>query len=217
MTFQSIFFIFLYYNHMVHLTMREIMSTGKFIIILILGLLIAPIQAQTGLGVAGTLNYPAFFSSDLYNSRFGIGGGYELFARHKILEIGPGLVFNARYNYRRYFNSIRLPFTATTNFNFTYLSISILSPLKRSDTITVYGGGGVSMATITAARDFLRVTEVCLLPDIISGVELYFSKNYNIFGEICFQYGQVRVSHDNIPLTGLRFSIGATMFLSAEE
>ena len=73
------------------------------------------------------------------------------------------------------------------------------------------------MATITAARDFLRVTEVGLLPDIFTGIEWYPGKYYNLFGEISFQYGQVHVGQDNIPLTGLRFSIGATMFFIADE
>jgi len=174
-------------------------------------------QGQTGLGVAGTLNYPGFSASDRYNSRFGMGGGYEFFARHKIVEISPGIEFHARYNYRKYYNSIRLPYTTTTDFNFTYLSISILSPLKRIKNITIYGGVGADMVTITAARDFLRVTEVGLLPDIFTGIEWYPSKNYNLFGEICFQYGQVRVGQDNVPLTGLRFSLGATMFFMADE
>ena len=76
------------------------------------------------------------------------------------------------------------------------------------------------MATISSTVNsyyFKKVAEVSLLPDLISGVEWYPGKNYNIFAEICFQYGQVRVSHDLIPLNGLRFSLGATMFLIAEE
>ncbi len=196
------------------------MFLGKFTIIVMLGLLITPLRSQTGLGVAGTLYYPGFFSSELNNSRFGLGGGYELFARHKLLEINPDIVLQARYNYRKFYDKINLPATGTTSFNFTYLSISILSPIKQYDTVTIYGGAGISMATITSTVNsyyFKKVAEVSLLPDLISGVEWYPGKNYNIFAEICFQYGQVRVSHDLIPLSGLRFSLGATMFLIAEE
>jgi hypothetical protein len=198
--------------------MKVILVQGIFFTIsFVLVVLISTTRGQTGIGVTGTMYYPGFFASEVFHSRFGIGGGYEFFARHKILEIDPALEFHARYNYRRYYDSIRLPYTATTNFNFTYLSIAVLSPLKQFKRITLYGGGGVNMATITAARDFLQVTEVCLLPDIISGIELNLSRNYNLFGEICFQFGQVRVGQDNIPLTGLRFSLGATMFFIADE
>jgi hypothetical protein len=205
---------------MVDFTMKELMPNGKSIIILIIGLLIIPIQAQTGLGGAGTLYYPGFYNSDLHNSRFGLGGGFEIFARHKLFEIKPDIVLHARYNYRRYYDRINLPSAGTTNFNFTYLSISVLFPLIRFNAVTFYGGGGFNMATITSSSSgyyFNKVAEASLLPDIFSGVEWYLGKNYNVFAEICFQYGQVRVNHDLIPLTGLRFSLGATMFLIAEE
>ena len=185
-----------------------------------LGLLITPLRSQTGLGVAGTIYYPGFFASDLNHSRFGLGGGYEIFARHKLFEINPDIVLQARYNYRKYYDKINLPATGTTSFNFTYLSVSILTPIKQYASATIYSGAGISMATITSTVNsyyFKKVAEVSLLPDLISGVEWYPGKNYNIFAEICFQYGQVRVSHDLIPLSGLRFSLGATMFLIAEE
>jgi hypothetical protein len=96
----------------------------------------------------------------------------------------------------------------------------VLFPLKHYDAFTVYGGGGVSMATINSSVNsyyFKKVAEVSLIPDLISGIEWYPGKNYNIFVELSFQYGQVRVNHDLVPLSGLHFSVGATMFLIAEE
>jgi hypothetical protein len=185
--------------------------------ILVLGLLVSLIQGQTGIGAAGTLNYPGLSASDLYHSRFGAGGGYEFFARHKLIQFSPDILFHARYSYRRYYNAVNLPYTSTTRFDFTYLSISVLCPVKQSGDIVLYGGGGLNLATINGGRDYLKVTNVSLIPDIISGAELYLSKNYNIFSEVSFQFGSVPVRADVIPLNGLRFSIGVTMFLINEE
>jgi len=184
---------------------------------LVLGVLISAVQGQTGLGAAGTLNYPGLAASDLNHSRFGLGGGYEFFARHKLIQLSPGILFHARYSYRRFYNAIALPYTATTPFNFSYLSISVLAPLKQFNTIIVYAGGAANLVTINGGRDFLKVTEVSLIPDISTGVELYLSKNYNIFSEVSMQFGSVPVRDDIIPLTGLRFSLGVTMFLLSEE
>jgi len=172
---------------------------------------------QTGLGVTGTLNYPGFVPSDLYNSRFGLGGGYEFFARHNLIQFGSAIFFHARYNYRKYLNDINLPFTAATRFYFTYLSVSVLCDVKRSNNFNIYTGGGVNLVTINAARDFLKVTETSLIPEVLSGVELYLSKNYNIFAECAVQFGSVPVRDDRIPLTGVRFAIGATMFFIEAE
>lgn len=183
------------------------------VIIILLLLTVVSGLSQTGLGITGTLNYPGFAESDLYHSHFGLGGGYEFFARHQLIRAGDSFTLHARYNYRKYVNDINLPFTATTRFYFTYLSVSVLYDIKRIKSFNIYCGGGLNLATINAARDFLKVTETGLIPEVLSGVEFYLSKNYNVFFEGTIQFGSVNVRNDRIPLTGVRISIGVTMFL----
>jgi hypothetical protein len=102
-------------------------------------------------------------------------------------------------------------------FKFNSLSIDLFIDLVNSDKFVLYSGLGVSLVSVNAEKDFLKITETEFIPEILVGGELLLSQNYNLFTEFSFQFGSVEnVNNETIPLTGFRIVVGATMFLISE-
>jgi opacity protein-like surface antigen len=170
---------------------------------------------QVGIGIScGTL-YPGLISSDQSGSRFEAGWGYEIFFRHDIAQIADSLFITGRYSYRNYSNQIELPNVLDTWFKFKYLTVNGLVDFYNLDPIFFYAGIGLSLVSINAEKDLLRVTETEFIPEILLGCEWLISRHYNFFAEISMQYGAVNnVLDEKISLTGFRLILGATMFLT---
>jgi len=174
-------------------------------------------QAQIGLGVSAGMLNPGLNKSEISESQFDPGWGYEIFIRHNLVQIGDSLMLKARWSYRHYKTTIELPNVLEIWFKFNYLTLDIFIDLLKSETLSLYGGLGGSLVSINAEKDFLKVTKTEFIPEILLGGELILSQNYNLFTEFSFQFGSVKDVYDeSIPLTGFRIVVGATMFLISE-
>jgi hypothetical protein len=171
-------------------------------------------EAQVGIGAGGGLYYPGLTESNVFNSRFGTGAGYQLFARHRLISISDTVDLHARYSYQHYFSDIDLPFTRKTRFTFDYLCISVFIDMLELYQLNVTGGAGIALVSITASKDFLLVTETALVPQILIGLEKELGTDFNIYSDFIMQFGSVRVRQDILSITGFKAIIGFTMFIS---
>jgi len=190
--------------------MKKQLIIASFILILV-----ANVSAKFGIGAAGGIIYPGFSKSDLYGSQFGVGFGYEFFIRHKLLKISDNFIMDARYSYKNYKDDINLANSETSRFNFTYLTIGITADYYHFADFILYAGGGASLVTAHATRDYLKdVTATLMMPEISTGIEWNLSTNYNLYSQIDFQFGAISSGDDNIYLHGFRITVGGTMFLA---
>ena len=186
-----------------------------FIIIVLLTISYNFSRAQFGIGASGGLLHPGFLEAEPSGSKFKAEWGYELFVRHDLIQIDESFSIQGRYAYRHFTNKIKLPNLLDTWFRFNYLTVDLLATFKRFDDISLYTGLGVSLLTINADKDWLNFTGTLFLPEIILGSEWMLSLHYNLFSEISMQFGSIKdVNRESIPITGVRFIIGATMFLT---
>lgn len=176
---------------------------------------ITPVLAQVGIGAGGGMNYPGFTSSDLHNSQFTIGAGYDFFIRHRLIKITDEIQLNAKYSVSNYFSDIDLARAGNTRYNFSYLSVEVISPFKSLKPFTFIGGAGIHLVNVSAVQKYTEDTnESMIIPSVIVGGEYWFNKNYNIFAHLNFQFGEFEDNGQKLPVYGLRFQVGATMFLT---
>ena len=171
--------------------------------------------SQVGIGAGGGLNYPGLSSSDNGNSKFNIGAGWDVFVRHRIIKINEDITFHARYSVSNYFSDIELVSIGNTRYYFSYLSVEILTPIKKINSFSIVGGAGINLISVTAVQKYTENTnESLFIPSVLIGAEYWLNQNYNIFGNINFQFGEFEDNEQNLPVNGLRFQVGATMFLT---
>ncbi len=174
-------------------------------------------RAQFGLGASAGMLHPGLNNSDVTDSQFDPGWGYDFFIRHNLAQIGDSLMLKARWSYRHYKTTIELPNVLEIWFKFNYLTLDLFMDLVKSEKFTLYSGLGGSLVSVNAEKDFLKVTKTEFVPEILLGGELLLSQNYNLFAECSFQFGSIgNVYDETIPMNGLRIVFGATMFLVSE-
>jgi hypothetical protein len=175
-------------------------------------------RAQLGLGASAGMLYPGFAKSDVSESQFDLGWGYEFFIRHNLVQLSDSLMLKARWSYRHYKNTIELPNVLEIWFKFNYLTLDLFIDLVRSENFTLYSGLGGSLVSISAEKDFLQVSATEFVPEILLGGEYNLSDYYNLFIESSFQFGSISDVHgESLPIHGIRVVLGATMFLKSEE
>ena len=170
--------------------------------------------SQVGIGAGGGLNYPGISSSDLANSKFKIGAGWDVFVRHKLIKFSENYTLHAKYTVSNYFSDIELVRVGNTRFNFSYLSVELLLPFKIIESFKIIGGAGLNLITATAVQRYFESNESLLLPSVMIGTEYWFNKNYNLFGNLNFQFGEFEDNGQDLPVHGFRFQVGVTMFLT---
>ena len=189
----------------------------NLIIIVFLILALSTVSyAQIGLGASAGMLNPGLIKSEVTESQFDPGWGYEFFIRHNLVQIGDSLLVKARWSYRHYKTTIELPYVLEIWFKFNYLTLDLFIDLVRSEKFVLYSGLGGSLVSVTAEKDFFEVTETEFVPEILLGGELLLSQNYSLFTECSFQFGSVKTEYDEISMTGFRIVLGATMFLISE-
>jgi len=174
--------------------------------------------AQLGLGASAGMLNPGLGKSENSQSQFDPGWGYEFFIRHNLAQISDSLMLKARWSYRHYKSTIELPNVLEIWFKFNYLTFDVFVDLLRSENINLYSGLGGSLVSISAEKDFLKVSETEFVPEILLGGEYILSPYYILFIESSFQFGSINdVEGQSIPMHGFRIVFGATMFLKSEE
>ena len=170
--------------------------------------------SQVGIGAGGGLIHPGMSSSDLAGSTFGIGAGWDVFVRHRLIKLNKNYTLHAKYSVSNYFSDINLARVGSTRFKFNYLSIELLLPKKIVESINIIGGAGIHIVTATAIQRYFESNETMFLPTIKIGTEYWFNKNYNLFADFNFQFGEFNDNGQNLSVNGLRFQVGATMFFT---
>jgi len=187
----------------------------QLIITVLFCMLVGSGWARFGIGAAGGIIYPGFSKSDIFESQFGVGYGYEFFIRHQLLKVSDNFILDARYSYKNYRADINLANSFTSRFNFTYLTIGITADYYHFSDFALYAGGGVGLVTAHATRAYVQdVTETLMMPDVSAGIDWNLSTNYNLFSQLDFQFGVINSGDDNIYLHGFRIIVGGTMFLT---
>jgi len=174
-------------------------------------------ESRIGFAVGGGAIYPGFQQSSVFGSRFGTGAGFEIFVRHGLMELSPERTLQARYMVRSYFSDTELPFVEDIRFTFAYFSVDIFTQVLKLGTWPLYAGGGASLVNVSGAKDFTDITESILMPEVFVGIEWPVDNSFNLFGEVLIQFGEFNSDRDVLPVTGMRFMIGGTMFLSQVE
>ena len=191
----------------------------KLILVITLLLIFSTFSyAQLGLGASAGMLHPGMGKSEVSQSQFDLGWGYEFFIRHNLVQISDSLMLKARWSYRHYKTTIELPNVLEIWFKFNYLTIDVIVDLVRSEDFNLYSGLGGSLVSILAEKDFLDVNETEFVPEILLGGEYNLSPYYTLFIESSFQYGSISdVDGQSIPMYGFRIVLGAAMFLKSEE
>jgi len=191
---------------------------NKLMIIVVYSLIWTTVgTAQIGLGASAGMLHPGLIKSEVSETQFDPGWGYELFIRHNLVQIADSLMLKARWSYRHYKTTIELPYVLEIWFKFNYLTLDLIIDLVKSEKFALYSGLGGSLVSVNAEKDFLKITETEFVPELLVGGELLLSRNYNLFTEFSFQFGSIKnVYEETISMTGFRIVIGATMFLISE-
>ena len=192
--------------------------TKKLITVILIIIFVQSAKAQFGLGATGGLLNPGLMKSDSSVSQFNTGWGYELFFTHNVIKIADTLQLKARWSYRQYINEIELPYILDTWFTFKHLTINFLVDIYRFNDFALYAGLGASLVSVRANKDFFDYSDTIFVPELDLGLKWILSQHYNLFSELSFQYGNLNdVFEEDIPVTGIRFVIGAVMYLSEEK
>jgi hypothetical protein len=180
---------------------------------------VGALEAKTGIAASGGLLYPGFFKSDRYGYRFRIGPGFDITLRHHLFKFSPTFKIDSRYSIRNYFCDVNLH-DGSARFQFAYLSIDLTTTFSTISHWQFYGGGGLSLTTISGERFYTRdsVTDTVIMPELLTGAEFLFGENFNIYLEMQLQYGSISIEEDRdrIPVHGVKISLGGTMFLTSE-
>jgi len=191
----------------------------KHIITIALILLVSvSARAEVGFGAGGGVFYPGFQPSSQYGSRFGVGFGFDIMARHTLIQIDSLNVIDARYAYRSYYSDIDLPANSVTRFRFNYLAIGLTWDAFRIAGYQIYIGATAALVTAKAQQQYVDdVTESLMIPEILTGVEWEINTNFNLFAELGFQFGSIDITSDILSISGIRLMIGGTMFLTTQD
>jgi hypothetical protein len=192
--------------------MKKILLTA-----IMITLMTTEIYAQLGIGASAGMLNPGMKKSDVSQSDFDPGWGYELFIRHNVAQFGDSLMVKARWSYRHYKTTIVLPNVLEIWFKFNYLTLDLLIDFIQAESFNLYAGLGASLVSVKAEKDFLEVTSTEFVPEILVGGEYYLSNNYSLFMEGSYLFGTIDdVGGQSIPMDGYRIVFGATMYLISE-
>lgn len=197
--------------------MKSLRITSSMLILLICSNVNTSL-AEAGLGAGGGLLYPGFQSSKKYNSRYGAGFGFDLMIRHTLITFDSSTTIDARYAFRSYYSDIDLPSNSVTRFSFNYLVVGLTFDAVKIHDFQVYGGLAAALITAKAQPMYVDdITETLILPEILTGIEWELNPSYNLFSEFGFQFGSLDITSDILPITGIRWMLGATMFLTIQD
>ena len=163
--------------------------------------------------------YPGFEKSERFGSRFRVGPGFDITLRHNLFRLSPSVIVDSRYSIRNYYCDVNLS-DEDARFTFSYMSIDLTLPLKQISRWQLYGGAGLSLNLLSGHRRYFNedVTDVVLMPELITGIEYKFGEDFNLYLETMLQYGFLSVDSDKdfIPIHGIKIALGGTMFVSVE-
>ena len=135
----------------------------QLIIVCIFVVIATNANAKFGIGAGAGIIYPGFSESSIYGSQFGLGGGFDIFLRHTLLQFSDNLHIDARYSYRNYKADVNLPNTATTRFGFNYLGLGLFMEIISFGDFDIYAGGGVNVEflfRVGRGRDWVHSREL---------------------------------------------------------
>ncbi len=188
------------------------------ILILFIGINVTTAFAEAGFAAGGGLLYPGFQSSNKYESRYGVGFGFDLMIRHTLIKFDSSGTIDARYAFRSYYSDINLPSNSVTRFSFNYLVVGLTIDAVKLHDFQVYGGLAAALITAKAQPIYVDdITESLIVPEILAGIEWEINTSYNLFSEFGFQFGSLDITSDILSITGVRWMFGATMFLTIQE
>lgn len=178
--------------------------------------------AQVGVGTFGIVKYPGLLKSNKYDIRFKTGIGYGFFVRHDVLKLETG-----RIDFR-YIATISehpanlpggLPENQDADYSFSNFSIDVIYIFTNKKNYKYYAGLSMNMLR-TVSKDKIRFTYngSAFYPALLVGWDYNFIEGFNLFAELNTSYGSTdkKAGPEEIPITGISFLLGVTMYISEE-
>ena len=190
---------------------------GRSLFFLLLLFAGGALQAQIGVGAAGSLAWPGVQASSPSSIRFKPGAGYQFFFRHDVAALGGGRL-HLKYAAGKSAHRADLPQAGETAYKFSTFSIEALwEAAPAASGIRWYGGAGAGLLSLVSENRFrANYSDESIVPQITGGARWNWFEGFDAFAEPVFRYGQTQAGPESIPVTSLRLNIGLTMFISEE-
>jgi hypothetical protein len=174
--------------------------------------------AQIGLGVTGAYAYPGLQSSKQFNIHFAGGIGYGFFIKHDFFKIAE------KKTYLRYLAFItnhraNLPGAVSgsndSDYRFSNLSIDLLYEFFVKEKNKYYTGLSLNLLQTLSEGKFRETySGSTIYPSLCIGSDYYLVEGFDAFAELHFGIGKTDAGPEDIPISGISFLIGITMYIS---
>ena len=170
--------------------------------------------SQVGIGTQATINYPGVLQSEKYDIRFKTGTGYGFFARHDVYD-SNSVNIDIRYNAVIMNHKANLPKGQKAKYDFSNFSIELLMKFYNKKRSSFYAGIGIGLLSLIS-EDRFRATysDQNIYPVLFGGWAYKWAEGFDLFMELKTGYGETEAGPENIPVTGLAFNLGITMYLT---
>ncbi len=192
------------------------MRKTNFLLGIVIALMInlTSVRGQLAITAMGAGHYPGMAASQLNNDRFDAGGGYGFGLRHDLISIHEKVDFHLRYTAKFYFNQIEIRRSTPLDFKFNYFTADILTTFYGSESWQHFAGLGLSLMSADGNNKYAEYSDQRILPSVLLGSEYALSTYYAMFTELHFQYGEIDVYPEKIPVHGVSVLVGFYMYLS---
>ncbi len=183
-----------------------------------LGLWAGVLQAQIGLGTAGSLAWPGLQASTPSAMRFEPGAGYRFFFRHDVTEAHGGRL-HLKYGAGKSVHRVNLPQAGETVYRFSDFTIDLLWEAGAGEgRMRWYAGAGAGLLTLVSDNRYrANYSDETLVPQLTAGTRWNWYEGFDAFAELVLRHGQSDAGPEKLPVTSITLNIGLTMFISEEE
>ncbi len=191
---------------------------GRSLFFLLLLLAGGALQAQIGVGAAGSLAWPGVQASSPSSIRFKPGAGYRFFFRHDVSGLYGGRL-HLKYAAGKSVHRVDLPQAGETVYKFSDFTIDLLWETKPTDGDMRWyvGAGGGLLALVSDNRYRANYSDEFFIPQLTAGTRWNWYEGFDAYAEVVLRYGETGAGPEPLPVTSVRLTIGFTMFISEEE
>jgi hypothetical protein len=170
--------------------------------------------SQVGLGTQAMLNHPGLIQSKKHDIRFKAGSGYGFFVRHDVYD-SNSVDIDFRYIAVVSEHKANLPLGEKAKYDFSNFSIEVLIKSSNSKPSSFYAGFGIGLLSLNSTDRFRQTyTDQTFYPLLIGGWSYNWAEGFDLFMEIKAGFGSNDAGPESIPVTGLSFNLGLTMYIT---
>ncbi len=172
------------------------------------------LYSQIGLGTLATINHPGLLESSKYEIHFEVGTGYGFFVRHDVYDSSSTNI-DFRYNAVVMQHKANLLQGEQAEYDFSNFSIEAMISFLSDVHSSFYGGVGIGLLSIISKDKFRATyTDQTIYPVLFTGWSYNWAKGFDLFMELKTGIGESKAGPESIPVTGLAFNLGLTMYIT---